>query len=124
MTRISMVRLILYVRDVARLQSFYETYFGFSLVQEIPGEWAVLTDGGFELALHLVGQAWRNVPLTPGSSNAKLVFSVGPGLPELRSRLENAGVPMGEIQRYSRFACSVCDGRDPEGNVFQLSQAD
>ena len=30
--RISMTRLILFVRDVARLKSFYETHFGFRAI--------------------------------------------------------------------------------------------
>jgi catechol 2,3-dioxygenase-like lactoylglutathione lyase family enzyme len=122
--RISMTRLILYVRDVARLKAFYEAHFGFRVIEEIEHEWAVLQAGQMELALHLVGQKYRNVPLASISSNAKLVFTVDSGLLELRSKLEKANVPVGEIKRYRGFAFSLCDGRDPEGNVFQLSELD
>jgi catechol 2,3-dioxygenase-like lactoylglutathione lyase family enzyme len=122
--RISMTRLILYVRDVARLKAFYEAHFGFRVIEEIEHEWAVLQAGQMELALHLVGQKFRNVPLASISSNAKLVFTVDSGLLELRSKLEKANVPVGEIKRYRGFAFSLCDGRDPEGNVFQLSELD
>lgn len=122
--RISMTRLILYVRDVARLKAFYETNFGFRVVEEIDGEWAVLMAGQVELALHLAGQRFREVSPAPVSSNAKLVFTVDSGLSELRSKLMMFGVPLGEIKRYPGFAYSLCDGRDPEGNVFQLSELD
>ncbi len=122
--QIAMTRLILYVRDVARLKSFYQTHFGFRVIEEIDNEWAVLMAGQVELALHLVGQPFRNVPLVSEQSNAKVVFSVDSGLTELRSKLERAGVPVGEIKRYGGFAYSLCDGRDPEGNVFQLSEPD
>jgi catechol 2,3-dioxygenase-like lactoylglutathione lyase family enzyme len=122
--RMSMTRLILYVRDVARLKAFYEAHFGFRVIEEIEHEWAVLQAGQMELALHLVGQKFRNVPLASISSNAKLVFTVDSGLLELRSKLEKANVPVGEIKRYRGFAFSLCDGRDPEGNVFQLSELD
>jgi catechol 2,3-dioxygenase-like lactoylglutathione lyase family enzyme len=122
--RISMTRLILYVRDVARLKAFYEAHFGFRVIEEIEHEWAVLQAGQMELALHVVGQKFRNVPLASISSNAKLVFTVDSGLLELRSKLEKANVPVGEIKRYRGFAFSLCDGRDPEGNVFQLSELD
>ncbi len=122
--RISMTRIILYVRDVALLKSFYQTHFGFRLIEEISGEWAVLLAGQFELALHLVGPSYRGTPLGPKQSNAKLVFTVDSGLSELRSRLERADVPVGEIKRFRGFAYSMCDGRDPEGNVFQLSELD
>ena len=63
--RISMTRLILYVRDVARLKAFYETNFGFRVVEEIDCEWAVLMAGQVELALHLAGQPFRALSPAP-----------------------------------------------------------
>jgi len=122
--QVSMTRLILYVRDVARLKSFYQTHFGFPVIEEISDQWAVLLAGQVELALHLAGKSFRTTPVASVQSNAKLVFTVDSGLAELRSKLEKADVPVGEIKRYQGFAYSLCDGRDPEGNVFQLSQLD
>lgn len=120
---LSITRVILYVRDVARLKAFYQLHFGLAVVEDIEDEWAVLKAGTMELALHRVGVAWRDVPVT-GSSNAKLVFTVLSGLDVLRDRLVAAGVPMRELKRYDGFAQSMCDGEDPEGNVFQLAQPD
>ena len=48
---LSMSRLILYVRDVARLKSFYQTHFDLAVVEEIENEWVVFNAGGVELAL-------------------------------------------------------------------------
>lgn len=124
MQQIRMSRIILYVHDVARLREFYVTHFGFRVIEEIPGEWAVLSADQMELALHRAGAPFRTAGPSVGQSNAKLVFTVGSELPELRSNLENAGVPVGTIKRYSGFPYSLCDGRDPEGNVFQLSEPD
>lgn len=120
---LSITRVILYVRDVARLKAFYQQHFGLSTVEDIENEWAVLKAGAMELALHRVGLAWRDAPAT-GGSNAKLVFTVPSGLDALRDRLIAAGVPMRELKRYDGFAQSMCDGEDPEGNVFQLAQPD
>jgi catechol 2,3-dioxygenase-like lactoylglutathione lyase family enzyme len=126
-----MTRVILYVRDVEQLKSFYQTHFDVPVVEEIPGEWAVLKVGEIELALHLAGlQYRRDAPEgradgdDGASSNAKLVFTVQSGLPELRERLLAAGVKMRDLKRYAGFAMLLCDGVDPEGNVFQLSQPD
>jgi catechol 2,3-dioxygenase-like lactoylglutathione lyase family enzyme len=125
-----MTRVILYVRDVERLKSFYQTHFDVPVVEEIPGEWAVLKAGEVELALHLVGPQYRRDASEGGAdgdetaSNAKLVFTVQSGLPELRERLLVAGVKMRDLKRYAGFAMLMCDGMDPEGNVFQLSQLD
>ena len=121
---ISMSRLILYVHDVAALKSFYEAHFVLPIVEEIPGEWVVFKAGAIELALHLVGKPYRNMTAQRGHSNAKMVFSVPSGLNALRDKLIAAGVDMRELKRYDGFPYLLCDGEDPEGNVFQLSQAD
>jgi catechol 2,3-dioxygenase-like lactoylglutathione lyase family enzyme len=134
-----MTRVILYVRDVDLLKNFYRTHFDVPVVEEIPGEWAVLKAGEVELALHRVGPEYRrDAPAANGephdgseedsddgtASNAKLVFMVKSRLPELRDRLLAAGVKMRDLKRYAGFAMLMCDGVDPEGNVFQLSQPD
>ena len=124
----SMTRIIFYVHDVRLLTSFYQTHFGFTMIEEIPDEWVVLKAGGIELALHLVGVPWRSQPIGASSSasgsNTKMVFCVKSGLPDIRQSLLNAGVVMGELKRYDGFAQLMCDGKDPEGNMFQLSQSD
>lgn len=121
---VSMSRLILYVHDVELLKSFYQTHFGFHVTEEIDGEWAVLKAGEIELAFHRVGEPYRERSNHRNTSNAKIVLSVESGLSELREKLLSAGVRMRDLKRYDGFAQLMCDGEDPEGNVFQLSQAD
>lgn len=121
---IAMSRLILYVHDVESLKSFYQTHFGFAVTEAIENEWAVLKAGDMEIALHRVGEPYRERPKRPHSSNAKIVFSIESGLSELREKLLKSGVRMRDLKRYDGFAQLMCDGEDPEGNVFQLSQAD
>lgn len=117
-------RLILYVHDVALLKSFYQTHFALPVSEEIEHEWVVLQAGAVEIALHRVGEPYRALSARPNHSNAKLVFSVASGLIELHDTLTRAGVPMRGLKRYDGFPQLMCDGEDPEGNVFQLSQAD
>ncbi|WP_176057391.1 VOC family protein [Paraburkholderia sp. BCC1876] len=119
-----MSRLILYVHDVALLKSFYQTHFALPVSEEIEHEWVVLQAGAVEIALHRVGEPYRKLSAKPNHSNAKLVFSVESGLTELHDKLMRAGVPMRGLKRYDGFPQWMCDGEDPEGNVFQLSQAD
>jgi hypothetical protein len=97
---VSMTRLILYVRDVALLKSFYQTHFDLPVTEEIEGEWVVLKAGEIEIALHRVGEPYRDRPLEANTSNSKIVFSVQSGLPALREKLVNAGVPMRNLKRY------------------------
>src|SRR5262245_33287655 len=120
----ALTRVILYVQDVGRLADFYRDAFGLPIVEEIKGEWAVLKAGACEIALHRVGKAYRVAD--PGSwkveSNAKLVLTVDRDLAELRAELVAKGVPMRAIKSYPGFTGPLCDGEDPEGNVFQLAQ--
>ena len=44
-------------------------------------------------------------------------------LADLRAELVAKGVPMGKIKSYPPLTGRLCDGKDPEGNVFQLAEA-
>jgi predicted enzyme related to lactoylglutathione lyase len=119
---VSLARVILYVHDVERLSAFYREAFAFEVVEVIAGEWTVLKAGPCELALHRVGAAYRGAPITGGgNSNAKLVLVVDRPIAEVREALMQRGVPMAAIKSYGNTG-PLCDGRDPEGNVFQLSE--
>jgi predicted enzyme related to lactoylglutathione lyase len=120
----SLERIILYVHDVEKLATFYSDAFDLSVVEEIKGEWAVLKAGTCELALHRVGKAYRDTEggNHSGSNNVKLVFTVDRALTTLREELIAKGVPMRAIKSFPPLTGLLCDGEDPEGNVFQLSE--
>jgi predicted enzyme related to lactoylglutathione lyase len=118
---VSLTRILLYVQDVDRLATFYRDVFDLATVEAIPGEWAVLAAGSCELALHRVGPAYRR-PGAMTESNAKLVFAVDRDLTELRAELIARGVAMREIKSFPPLTGALCDGTDPEGNVFQLAE--
>lgn len=116
-------RVILYVQDVERLAAFYRDVFSVPLVEHIPDEWAVLKAGACEIALHRVGEPYRvsDASAWRAESNAKLVFSFDGDLAQLRSALIARGVAMDEIKSYPGTG-RLSDGRDPEGNVFQIAE--
>ena len=121
---VSLSRIILYVQDVGRLADFYREMLGLPVVEEIAAEWVVLRAGACELALHRVGMAWRVADPSTWTveTNAKLVMTVDRDLAGLRAELIANGVPMGEIKSFPGLTGPLCDGRDPEGNVFQLAE--
>jgi catechol-2,3-dioxygenase len=123
--RVALNRVILYVQDVDRLASFYQHALGLPVVEEIRGEWAVLEAGPCQLALHRVGKGYRveDTAAWEVESNAKLVMTIDRPLTELRTELIAKGVRMGEIKSYPPLTGRLCDGRDPEGNVFQLAES-
>jgi catechol-2,3-dioxygenase len=120
----SLDRIILYVQDVERLKKFYKEIFELPIIQEIKDEWVVFRAGVCELALHRVGEPYRVADISSWrvETNAKLVLSVARDLNEMRAELIRKGVPMGDIKVYPGLTGPLCDGTDPEGNVFQLAQ--
>jgi catechol-2,3-dioxygenase len=120
----SLDRVILYVQDVERLKNFYKEIFEFPIIEEIKDEWVVFDVGACELALHRVGKPYRVADTSSWKieTNAKLVLSVARDLNEMRAELVRQGVPMGDIKVYPGLTGPLCDGTDPEGNVFQLAQ--
>jgi predicted enzyme related to lactoylglutathione lyase len=118
-------RIILYVQDVERLSEFYRQAFAFPLGQHIPGEWAVLDAGACEIGLLKAGGAYRAPPgaWRGDNNNAKLVLTIEEPIEAARQRLADLGADMGALKSYPGLTGPLCDGRDPEGNVFQLAQA-
>ncbi len=129
---IPLVRIIIYVRDVAKVKAFYRTHFELPVVEEIDDEWVVLQAGGIELALHRMGAKYRNMTVSSASPaqdertgpTAKFVFAITSDLAAHRARLEAAGITVGDMKRYEGFPYDMYDGRDPEGNVFQVMRFD
>jgi catechol-2,3-dioxygenase len=123
--QVALSRVILYVQDVDRLAGFYQRIFALPVIEEIEGDWAVLDAGPCQLALHKVGKAYRVAD--PSSwqveSNVKLVMSVNRPLADFRAELVANGVPMDDVKLYPPLTGLLCDGTDPEGNVFQLAEA-
>ncbi|RQT11392.1 VOC family protein [Burkholderia contaminans] len=124
-----MTRIILYVQDVALLKAFYQRYFDLPVIEEIENEWVVLGAGAIELALHLAGPAFRravtaHTEARAETSHVKFVFSIGQDIAVHRNRLAGSGVAVHDLKRYEGFAYTMYDGIDPEGNVFQVMQAD
>jgi prevent-host-death family protein len=122
--KISLNRIILFVRDVAALAKFYVESLGLTPLEGVTGDWAVLKAGDCEIALHRAGAAFlsSHVPRTASNSNAKLVLTVHGDLAAFRARLLARGVAMGEVVSYARTG-PLCDGVDSEGNAFQLAAA-
>jgi catechol-2,3-dioxygenase len=122
----ALTRIILFVQDVNRLANFYRDAFEVAVVEEIKGAWVVLRAGACELALHRVGEPYRVADASSWKveSNAKLVLTVDRELTALRAELVAKGIPMREIKSYPDLTVTgpLCDGEDPEGNVFQLAQ--
>ena len=120
---INLDSIILYVRDVERLKLFYLRIFKLDVVEEHDSQWVLLKAGYARIGLHQMGEQY----LTQGTtgqwkSNAKIVFEINEDIHQLRTRLLSHGVVMREVKTFDNYSYFLCDGEDPEGNVFQLKK--
>ena len=114
-----MAQTIVFVDDVARMQAFYQGILGLPVITAEPG-WVQLDAGGVIFALHAIKPGPKLPDPAPErvDSCIKLCFHVD-DIDAARAALVAGGVRMREIHRYGGVA--LCDGIDPEGNVFQIT---
>jgi Glyoxalase-like domain len=118
----SLDRIIIYSGNPIRCATFFRDHFGFPAIGEWSSDWAELDAGRCRLAFH---QAY--CPDGPSTSPTgserdphKLVIAVN-DVQAARDRLIAQGVEISQIQ-VVRAADNLiaCQGRDPEGHVYQI----
>jgi predicted enzyme related to lactoylglutathione lyase len=117
-----LARIIIFVGDVEKCVRFYCEAFGFTAIaSEHPSsEWVELETGGCRLAFHKARGPDGPIDSPTGSANNphKIVFFTE-DVASAKAQLGGRGASMGEIRRSGTLV--LCDGRDPEGHVFQIS---
>jgi predicted enzyme related to lactoylglutathione lyase len=119
-----LIRLIIFCGDVNRLIEFYQTNFKLTLTEEPSDNWAVLNAGHIEIAFHRIGQEYRTSDPTDfvAETNTKFVFEIDEDITTFRDTLKANGVDIGETKTFPGINYIFCEGKDPEGNVFQISK--
>lgn len=116
--------IIFYVQNVNRLKSFYTNILGLEIVEDDQLVWTLLRAGTGYIGLHKIGEQYLS-KLKDGhkfDNNAKVVFEIQEDINQTRQLLIDRGVPMRQIKTFDNYGYWLCDGEDPEGNVFQLKQ--
>ena len=110
MSPLKLRRIILFASDLGALTAFYRDVLGLEIRDGSAKEgWVEFDAGGCSLALHR-GKSKRGSTKTAfGSSDVQ----------KMREELVRRGAKMGKVKAFGDLV--LCDGRDPEGNVFQLS---
>jgi len=111
--------IILFVHDVDKLKQFYTEHLHLVVIEAIQGEWVLLKAGNCELGLHKIGADYTQSN-DGQENNCKIVFDIAEDIVTIHKQLEAKGVALREIKTWDNFPYWVCDGEDPEGNVFQL----
>ncbi len=124
MKKTALEQIIVFCADVNRLVHFYQDCFGLEPEGEPDDQWRVMKAGPAKIAFHKIGDAWLDGKPEDfrADSNTKLVFVTGNDLAAFREELVSKQAAMGEIVQFPGVDFLVCDGHDPEGNVFQVKQ--
>ncbi|MES2778196.1 MAG: VOC family protein [Bacteroidota bacterium] len=116
--------IIIFVQDVSRLKHFYVDILKLDMLEELQSEWLLLKAGNCKIGLHKIGNRYldNTNEAIKFESNTKIVFEIEEDIYSLRDTLLKLNVPLKEIKTFDNYDYWVCDGADPEGNVFQLKQ--
>jgi predicted enzyme related to lactoylglutathione lyase len=110
----AIARVILYVKDVAKVAAFYQRFFGMSPLPGATEGWIELAAGlgGCTIALHKASVSQKS------GSAMKVVFAVS-NVSAFKRLKEREGMKLGVIHEAGGF--EFANGKDPEGNSFQIS---
>ena len=115
-------RIIIFVADVETCAAFYRDVFGFTALpsDHPPTEWIELDTGGCRLALHKARGPNGAIDTPTGSAvhPHKIVF-YAEDVEAARAAVVARGAIMGDVRNFGSL--TLCDGQDPEGHVFQIS---
>src|SRR5688572_314830 len=103
-------RIVLFTADMETMSRFYSAVLGLKRVTDEPG-WQEYSAGACNVALH-EGESQL------GKRAPKLCFYAA-DVAATRAALVKRGAKMGKIMSAARH--DMCDGKDPDGNAFQIS---
>lgn len=116
--------IIFYVQNVDRLKKFYSDVLELEIIEDDKSVWVLLRAGNGYVGLHKIGDQYLSKIKAEHKfdNNAKIVFEIQEDINKTRRLLVDKNVPMREIKTFDNYDYWLCDGEDPEGNVFQLKQ--
>lgn len=116
--------IIIFVKDIDSVKEFYLNNFDFEIIEETPSQWVLFNCGSANLGLHAIPTEYLETGLKDDTelTNTKVVFETKNNINELRAQLVSNQVKMREVESWEGYPFSVCDGEDPEGNIFQIKQ--
>jgi predicted enzyme related to lactoylglutathione lyase len=123
---LELARVIIFAKDMDKMASFYGDVVGLPRADTVnySPEFLSFDAGGAHIALHSIPEEYaRNIeianpPLPRESTPIKVAFRVE-NVHQARAQLESRGAELGPVREFGTL--HLCDGTDPEGNIFQLS---
>lgn len=107
---LTMRRIVLFTSDMSRMVTFYRDVLGLELRIDEPG-WKEFDAGGCGIAVH-------NGRSQPGARPPKLGFWSA-DVVATREMVIARGATLGKITSGNGLVC--CEGKDPDGNPYSIS---
>lgn len=116
--------IIIFVQNIENLRSFYIEGLGMEIIEDQQPEWLLLGAGACKVGLHKIGDAYLDSTKEPITfdNNVKISFEIFEDIHTVRSQFIDMGILMKEVKTFDNYDYWLCDGEDPEGNVFQLKE--
>jgi catechol-2,3-dioxygenase len=116
--------IIIFVQNIEVLKDFYVGVLELEVIEDYGSGWLLLKAGNCHIGLHKIGEQYleENQEAFKFDNNTKIVFEVDEDLYQLREKLLAQQVSIQAIKTFDNYNYLLCDGEDPEGNVFQLKQ--
>jgi len=109
--KLTLKRIVIFTENIPALDHFYQDVIGLAVLGREKG-WVEFDAGACRLALH------HGKPVI-GRRPPKLVFFAADVAAARAMLMKRGAAPMSEIQSTAAF--DMCDGKDPDGNPFQIS---
>jgi predicted enzyme related to lactoylglutathione lyase len=111
---LSIVRLVLYVKDIAAVAAFYQKHFGLKPQPTHEKGWLELKSesGGCQIALHQAAKSQKS------GAAIKIVFGVSDVRTFVAERARD-GLKFGPVHQTQSFA--FANAKDPAGNSISVS---
>lgn len=119
MKNIRLSRVILFVNDMPKMTDFYSKVLGLPLIDDSDPGFIILDAFGSELCLHQIPKKFADSNSEAiEDSKTKIVFH-SDNVETVRNELLSKYIRMKKTIVWKDLV--FCDGFDPEGNIFQIS---
>ncbi len=120
--KLKLETIIIFVQNVDKLKTFYVDILKLDIVEESKSQWLLLKAGNCSIGLHKIGEQYldSNQAEFKFDNNTKIVFEIDENIHMIREQLIKENVSLREVTTFDNYDYWLCDGEDPEGNVFQL----
>jgi catechol 2,3-dioxygenase-like lactoylglutathione lyase family enzyme len=112
---------VIFVRDMAAMQGFYQGILGFALLRELSPGWIEYQVGGNTLALARPSLTATDVPTPNGSAALQLAFKVAASeVDRCADELVRQGIDLLSPPTDQPFGHRTLFFRDPDGNLLEV----